>query len=99
MDALRLAKYLKMPKFLLIINTETTFLSIYLLTWNVVTVEPPPLDQLKNLFDQKVDLIAIGLQEVKSQPQNIINDALYEDSWTNAIRQNILVLLNICFLL
>lgn len=44
------------------------------------------MDQLQNLFNHKVDIIAIGLQEVKSQPQNVINDALYEDSWTNAIR-------------
>lgn len=60
--------------------------SIYLLTWNVVTVEPPPIDQLQTLLDNKADFIAIGLQEVKSQPQNIVADALYEDSWTNSIR-------------
>ena len=60
--------------------------SIYLLTWNVVTVEPPPLDQLQNLLEMNADFIAIGLQEVKSQPQNLITDALYEDSWTNSLR-------------
>ncbi|EFX69002.1 hypothetical protein DAPPUDRAFT_259166 [Daphnia pulex] len=38
-------------------------LSIYLLTWNVVTVEPPPSDQLQSLLDSNADFIAIGLQE------------------------------------
>ncbi|XP_046456550.1 phosphatidylinositol 4,5-bisphosphate 5-phosphatase A-like [Daphnia pulex] len=61
-------------------------LSIYLLTWNVVTVEPPPSDQLQSLLDSNADFIAIGLQEVKSQPQNLIADNLYEDSWTNSFR-------------
>ena len=60
--------------------------SIYLLTWNVVTMEPPSIEQLKLLLANQTDFIAVGLQEVKSQPQNIINDAIYEDSWTNAIR-------------
>lgn len=61
--------------------------SIYLLTWNVVTVEPPSSDQLQSLLDLSADFIAVGLQEVKSQPQNIISDSLYEDPWTNSLRQ------------
>lgn len=61
-------------------------LSIYLLTWNVVTVEPPSSDQLQSLLDLSADFIAVGLQEVKSQPQNIISDSLYEDPWTNSLR-------------
>ena len=49
-------------------------------------MEPPSIEQLKLLLANQTDFIAVGLQEVKSQPQNIINDAIYEDSWTNAIR-------------
>ncbi len=44
------------------------------------------MDQLQNLLEMKADFIAVGLQEVKSQPQNLITDALYEDSWTNSLR-------------
>jgi hypothetical protein len=47
------------------------YFSIYLITWNVVTVEPPPSEQLQSLLDLYTDFIAIGLQEVKSQPQNL----------------------------
>lgn len=61
-------------------------LSIYLLTWNVVTMEAPSIEQLKLLLAKQTDFIAIGLQEVKAQPQNLINDAIYEDSWTNSMR-------------
>jgi len=53
-------------------------------------MEPPSVEQLKLLLAKQTDFIAIGLQEVKSQPQNIINDAIYEDSWTNSMRYNIL---------
>jgi exonuclease III len=66
--------------------------SIYLLTWNVVTVEPPPSDQLQSLLDSNADFIAIGLQEVKSQPQNLIADNLYEDSWTNSFRYELFMI-------
>ena len=52
-------------------------------------MEPPTVEQLKLLLAKQTDFIAIGLQEVKSQPQNIINDAIYEDSWTNSMRYNI----------
>nr|CAH0106707.1 unnamed protein product [Daphnia galeata] len=50
---------------------EKNYLSIYLITWNVVTVEPPPSEQLQSLLDLYTDFIAIALQEVKSQPQNL----------------------------
>lgn len=62
-------------------------LSFYMLTWNVVALQPPPLKDLYKLLQLNADFIAIGLQEVKSQPQDIIIDALYEDSWTNSWRQ------------
>lgn len=62
---------------------------MYLLTWNVVTVKPPSSDQLENLLDLSVDFIAVGLQEVKSQPQNLISDTLYEDPWTNSLRHEL----------
>lgn len=73
------------------------YFSIYLLTWNVVTVEPPPSEQLQSLLDLNADFIAIGLQEVKSQPQNLIADNLYEDSWTNSFRYELLII-HVCFL-
>ena len=57
----------------------------------MVTVEPPPRDQLQSLLDLNADFIAIGLQEVKSQPQNLIADNLYEDSWTNSFRHAFLI--------
>lgn len=57
-----------------------------MLTWNVVALQPPPLKDLYKLLQLNADFIAIGLQEVKSQPQDIIIDALYEDSWTNSWR-------------
>ena len=62
------------------------FASFYLLTWNVVTMQPPSADQLLMLCKTSADFIAFGLQEVKSQPQNVLSDALLEDSWTNAFR-------------
>lgn len=61
--------------------------SIYLLTWNVVTLEPPPVEQLTALFERNnADIIAVGLQEVKSQPFNYVADTIYEDSWTSSLR-------------
>lgn len=49
-------------------------------------MEPPKIDKLKTLIEAKADIIAIGLQEVKSQPQSLVSDSLYEDSWTNSFR-------------
>lgn len=61
--------------------------SIYLLTWNVVTSDPPSTEQLEKLFDSNnADFIAIGLQEVKAQPQNVFTDTIYENPWTSSLR-------------
>ena len=62
--------------------------SIHLLTWNVVTSDPPSSDKLKGLLEQNADFIGIGLQEVKAQPVNMVNDAIYEDPWTSSLRCN-----------
>ena len=51
-------------------------------------MEAPSIEQLKLLLAKQTDFIAIGLQEVKAQPQNLINDAIYEDSWTNSMRHS-----------
>jgi len=64
-------------------------LSFYFLTWNVVTTQPLANEHLLKLCNTQADFIAVGLQEVKSQPQNLVVDALNEDSWTNALRDTL----------
>lgn len=49
-------------------------------------MQPPAAEELLTLFKKNADFIAVGLQEVKSQPQNMVSDAITEDSWTNACR-------------
>jgi len=61
-------------------------LSVNIITWNVATVQPPPPGKLATLFNMEADLIAIGLQEVKSQPADRVYASVYEDVWTSAIR-------------
>lgn len=70
-------------------------LRIYFVTYNVATKFPDPGQNLHQLLgitpcgEQKLwpDLYFIGLQEVKSQPQNIVLDyILFEDPWTKAFR-------------
>lgn len=75
---------------------ETIKVACY--TWNVETTWP---DQdlhallgvskgpvIKRGLDATLpDIYIIGLQEVKSQPQNVIMDALFEEPWTNALRE------------
>ncbi|XP_050666690.1 inositol polyphosphate 5-phosphatase K-like [Leptidea sinapis] len=65
-------------------------LKFYFVTWNVATRSPN--QDLNSLLDfpsqfnkQKVlpDFYVIGLQEVKSQPQNMIMDSLFTDQWTS----------------
>lgn len=51
-----------------------------------MTLEPPSSKELKRLFDKNADIVAVGLQEVKSQPINYAADAIYEDSWTSSLR-------------
>jgi len=62
-------------------------LSVGLVTWNVASIQPPPLSKLATLFNSQVDLFAIGLQEVKAQPADRAYDSLYGDSWTNSIKE------------
>lgn len=66
-------------------------LSLYFITWNVAT--RPPGESVRNLLDlgrfpvnELPDFYFIGLQEVKSQPQNFVLDALLEDPWTKAFK-------------
>lgn len=67
-------------------------LRLYLVTWNVATQAPEEdvtaLLGLNNRSskDKLPDLYFIGLQEVKSQPQNMLLDALFDDPWSNTFR-------------
>ncbi|XP_067010509.1 inositol polyphosphate 5-phosphatase K isoform X2 [Anabrus simplex] len=68
-------------------------LRFYLVTWNVATRQPEEdvqemLGLAKNTPQERLpDFYVVGLQEVKSQPQNMVMDAIFDDSWTNAFRQ------------
>lgn len=67
-------------------------LRIYLATYNVGTSNPDQrLQDLLSITSQKneklPDFYVIGLQEVKSQPQNMLMDTLFDDSWTTALRR------------
>ncbi|EFN84057.1 inositol polyphosphate 5-phosphatase K [Harpegnathos saltator] len=70
-------------------------LRFYFVTWNVATKFPSLQQDLHQLLgitpyaepEQWPDLYFIGLQEVKSQPQNMVLDyILFEDPWTKAFR-------------
>ncbi|KAJ1531740.1 hypothetical protein ONE63_000403 [Megalurothrips usitatus] len=67
-------------------------LRVYLVTWNVATQSPEEdvtaLLGLSNRSskDKLPDLYFIGLQEVKSQPQNMLLDAFFDDPWSNTFR-------------
>lgn len=76
----------------------TERLRIYFITWNVATKFPDLEQDLHELLGiasctepkQLPDLYFIGLQEVKSQPQNIVLDyILFEDPWTRAFRDTL----------
>ncbi|KAK7578145.1 hypothetical protein V9T40_010350 [Parthenolecanium corni] len=68
------------------------YLMIYIITWNVATGFPE--ENLLDLLDLKrfqnknslPDFYIIGLQEVKSQPHNLVVDSLFNDPWTNAFK-------------
>ncbi|KAL0838987.1 hypothetical protein ABMA28_016984 [Loxostege sticticalis] len=64
-------------------------LKFYFVTWNVATKSPG--QDLNSLLDfpsqynknkPLPDFYVIGLQEVKSQPQNMLMDSLFTDPWT-----------------
>ncbi|EZA62453.1 hypothetical protein DMN91_004012 [Ooceraea biroi] len=70
-------------------------LRIYFVTYNVATKFPDPQQDLHQLLGISLcgepnpwpDLYFVGLQEVKSQPQNLVLDyILFEDPWTKAFR-------------
>ena len=63
--------------------------TIQVITWNVNTQFPGPATPLAALLppDSAPDLVLLGLQEVKSQPQNLAADLLAgEDPWTAGLR-------------
>ncbi|XP_059050508.1 inositol polyphosphate 5-phosphatase K-like isoform X2 [Achroia grisella] len=66
-------------------------LRFYFVTWNVATKNPSQdlnaLLDFPSQFDKNKplpDFYVIGLQEVKSQPQNMIMDNLFIDPWSSA---------------
>jgi len=69
-------------------------ISIQVVTWNVATQFPGPDTNLTSLLgDQgvKPDLFFFSLQEVKSQPQNMLADSMLagEDPWTASLRKSL----------
>ena len=66
--------------------------SVELVTWNVGTQFPSEDGSLARLLgDNRPDLLLLGLQEVKSQPQNLVADTVLagEDPWTGRLRQDL----------
>jgi len=64
-------------------------ISIQLVTWNVGTKFPSQDTNMASLLhDSKPDILLLGLQEVKAQPQNLVADNLLagEDPWTACMR-------------
>ncbi|XP_072949081.1 inositol polyphosphate 5-phosphatase K-like [Epargyreus clarus] len=69
-------------------------LRFYFVTWNVATRSPG--QDLNSLLDfpsqfnknkPLPDFYVIGLQEVKSQPQNMLMDSLFSDAWTSTFNK------------
>ena len=70
--------------------------SVQLVTWNVATMFPEPDLCLRSLLgssdgSSSPDIVLLGLQEVKSQPQNMLADNLLagEDPWTACFSQSL----------
>lgn len=70
----------------------TTELSLYFVTWNVVTKPPQEdLHDVLGLSDESIrsdlpDMYIIGLQEVKAKPHSILMDTLFEVQWVKEFR-------------
>jgi len=67
-------------------------ISIHLVTWNVACMFPEGATNLSSLLNgSKPDIVLLGLQEVKSQPQNLLADNLLagEDPWTTSFRHKL----------
>ncbi|XP_022813918.1 inositol polyphosphate 5-phosphatase K-like isoform X1 [Spodoptera litura] len=69
-------------------------LKFYFVTWNVATKNPgQDLNALLDFPSQfnknkpLPDFFVIGLQEVKSQPQNMVMDSLFTDAWTSSFNK------------
>ncbi|CAB3236737.1 unnamed protein product [Arctia plantaginis] len=69
-------------------------LKFYFVTWNVATKSPgQDLNALLDFPSQfnknkpLPDFYVIGLQEVKSQPQNMLMDSLFTDAWTSTFNK------------
>lgn len=69
---------------------------MHIVTWNVATKFPKdsePLHQMLGLvpnsssYVKVPDLYVIGLQEVNSQPQNMLWNAVFDDPWTQRIKE------------
>jgi len=64
-------------------------ISLQLITWNVGAKFPTVDTNMTSLLqDSKPDILLLGLQEVNSQPQNMLTDNLLagEDPWTSSLR-------------
>ena len=78
--------------FFSIMDVAFMLFSLHLITWNVATRFPEAGLNLRSLLqNSSPDLVLFGLQEVKSQPQNILADALLEgeDPWTSSLRSSL----------
>ncbi|XP_045516439.1 phosphatidylinositol 4,5-bisphosphate 5-phosphatase A-like isoform X1 [Pieris brassicae] len=69
-------------------------LRFYFVTWNVATKNPSQdLNALLDFPSQfnkhkpLPDFYVIGLQEVKSQPQNMVMDSIFTDQWTSTFNK------------
>ncbi|XP_063384261.1 inositol polyphosphate 5-phosphatase K-like isoform X1 [Cydia fagiglandana] len=69
-------------------------LRLYFVTWNVATKAPSQdinaLLDFPSQFNKNKplpDFFILGLQEVKSQPQNMVMDSLFSDPWTSAFNK------------
>lgn len=76
------------------ISSRMDTLRYYFVTWNVATRSPG--QDLNSLLDfpsqfnknkPLPDFYVIGLQEVKSMPQNMLMDTLFTDPWTSAFNK------------
>ncbi|RZF40522.1 hypothetical protein LSTR_LSTR000401 [Laodelphax striatellus] len=63
-------------------------ISLYILTWNVSVNDPPDEETLKRSLgldsSELPDLFIIGLQEVSSNPVDMVANTIHEDPWTQA---------------
>lgn len=68
-------------------------LNLHLITYNVATNTPDGVNSFASTFPNgtKPDLVLVGFQEVNSQPQTILLDAVLtgDDPWTQAVRSQL----------